>query len=97
MNTVKIANILEGRNLPEAGMALFPFIEEAINSNQTLCIDMEGVDSIPTLFMNTSFGVALDKFGIQKFKSSISFAHIKKSQVDRIKKYLVDYEKAYLV
>ena len=47
MNTVKIANILEGRNLPEAGMALYPFIEEAINSNQTLCIDMEGVDWEP--------------------------------------------------
>lgn len=96
MRLINIASLLEGKSYPDAGAALYPHIESAINSNQMLVIDMTGVDSIPTLFMNTSFGEALGNFGMEKFRKYISFCHIKKAQADRIKEYLYKYELAYL-
>lgn len=96
MKTIQLINILEGKTYPEAGTALFPYLVDAINEGERICIDMSGVDSIPTLFMNTSFGEVLQIYGITSFKKLISFAHIQRSQAERIKKYLIDYERAYL-
>lgn len=96
MNTVYLLELLEGRTYPEAGTALFPYIENAIRTQDPICIDMAGVDSIPTLFMNTSFGEALQAYGASAFKKSITFAHIQRAQAERIKKYVIDYENAYL-
>ena len=59
MKTIQLINILEGKTYPEAGTALFPYLVDAINEGERICIDMSGVDSIPTLFMNTSFGEVL--------------------------------------
>lgn len=92
METLRLSDILYEKSYPEAGVALFPHIEAAIKGKDKLCIDMDGVDSIPTLFMNTSFGEVIRIYGATTFKKVISFTHIQKSQAERIKKYIADYE-----
>lgn len=91
MVTVKIKDILDGKSYPEGGTILFGIIKDAITVNDIVSIDMEDVDSFPTMFMNTSFGNLITLFGLDKTKQSLSFKNIKKSQVERIRKYFNDY------
>jgi hypothetical protein len=91
MVTVKIKDILDGRSYPDGGMMLFGIIRDAINSNQTVSIDMEDVDSFPTMFMNTSFGSLIELFGLDITKRALRFQNIKKAQIERIRKYFNDY------
>lgn len=91
MVTVKIKDILDGRSYPDGGIMLFGIVRDAINSNQTVSIDMEDVDSFPTMFMNTSFGNLIVLFGIDTTKQALRFQNIKKSQIERIRKYFNDY------
>lgn len=91
MVTVKIKDILNGRSYPDGGMILFDIIKEAMNSNQTVSIDMEDVDSFPTMFMNTSFGNLITLYGLDATKQALRFQNIKKAQIERIRKYFNDY------
>jgi hypothetical protein len=90
---IKLKNILEKEDYPNAGNILFGHIKKAINDNEVLIIDMIDVISIPTMFMNNAFGTVIDEFGVDKLKYFISFKNISKSQAERITKYLSDYTK----
>jgi hypothetical protein len=89
---IKLKDILNNRSYPDAGAELLNYIECEINNNGKIIIDMEGVSAIPTMFMNMSFAVIIDKYGIIKAKKMLSFANISKLQIERIKKYFSDYE-----
>lgn len=52
---------------------------------------MIDVLSVPYMFLNTSFGAIIDELWTQKLKDSIGFKNLLKSQVERIQKYLIDY------
>lgn len=56
---------------------------------------MTGVDSIPTMFMTTSFGCIMQDFGAKKLKKAMIFKNITKVQIERIKKYINDYVEVY--
>lgn len=56
---------------------------------------MTGVDSIPTMFMTTSFGCIMQDFGAKKLKKEMIFKNITKVQIERIKKYINDYVEVY--
>ena len=91
MVTVKIKDILNGRSYPEGGAVLFDVVRDAINNNQIVSIDMEDVDSFPTIFINTSFGILISQFGLDVTKKAMRFQNIKRAQVERIRKYFDDY------
>ncbi len=90
---VLLQDILTGKSYPEAGSALFELAEKAVISNEQICLDMKGVESVPTLFMNTSFGDLILRYGIDKTKKLFTFNNITKSQVERIQKYFNDFQK----
>lgn len=94
MKTILIAEILDKeQSYVKAGEVLGEMTREAISSGcRFVRIDMKGVDSFPTTFMNTSFGYLIDDWGIQKTKSVFVFDNILKSQMERIRKYFKDYE-----
>ncbi|MBP8893542.1 MAG: STAS-like domain-containing protein [Saprospiraceae bacterium] len=91
MVTVRIKDVLDGRSYPDGGTMLFGIIKDAMNNNENVSIDMEDVDSFPTMFMNTSFGKLIELFGIDATKKALSFQNIKKVQIERIRKYFNDY------
>jgi len=91
MEAIELKNLLNDNSYPEAGSILFDIIKKAIVSSDKAIIDMKDVISIPTMFMNTSFGAILDEFSMEELKSTISFKNISKSQIERIQKYLSDY------
>lgn len=91
MKTILLKNILAKEAFPDAGDHIFKEIKESIISRDKLIIDMIDVLTVPTMFLNTSFGAIIDEFGALKLKESIGFKNITKSQVERLQKYILDY------
>ena len=58
-NVVLLKDILKDNQYPEAGVLLFKIAKEAIDNGETLILNMCEVESVPTVFMNTSFGELL--------------------------------------
>ena len=77
-NVVLLKDILKDNQYPEAGVLLFKIAKE--------------IESVPTVFMNTSFGELIALYGIEKTKKVFLFKSITKAQLQRIRKYFADYE-----
>lgn len=95
MKQIVLSDILTGRSYPDAGTDFCGILREVIQNNDTLQIDMKGVDSIPTMFMNTSFGKIMSEYGVERLKKAMIFRNISKVQIERIGKYFKDYVEVY--
>lgn len=89
---IKISNIMENVSLTQAGNVLYDKMNECLVANDKLVMDMEGVSSIPSIFLNMSFGQFIDNFGIEKLRGMVSFSNITKLQAERIIDYLKRYK-----
>ncbi|KAA6303553.1 MAG: hypothetical protein EZS26_000104 [Candidatus Ordinivivax streblomastigis] len=92
---VILKEILEDRSYTEGGTVLFQIAEIAVNTGDTVYVDMQDVTAIPTLFMNTSFGNLMDKYGIDKIKKLFRFNNATRIQINRIQKYFNDFQILY--
>ncbi|WP_314313381.1 STAS-like domain-containing protein [Hoylesella marshii] len=92
MCTANIREILVSHsNLPDAGTELYNEIVHAIASGEKVIIDMEGVSSLPSIFLNVSIGKIIDEYDIDTLKKHISFCKITRKQAERLKDYLLRY------
>jgi hypothetical protein len=89
---IVLKDILEGRSYREGGYALFEIAEDAIRQGNIVSLDMKEMRSIPSLFMNTSFGDLILNYGIDNVKKLFVFNNITKSQIDKIQKYFDDFQ-----
>lgn len=92
MCTIKLYDLMAGKDFPDAGSSLYDFIVKNMNCNR-ITIDLEGVSSLPSMFLNVSIGRYMDDYGVDSLKTKISFAKITKAQAERIKEYIDKYEK----
>ena len=88
---ISIKEILDGRNYADAGKILFEKIQQILQDNNSVSIDMKDVESVPTSFMNTSFGDLMNVYGIDKVRESLYFKNITNSMIQRFRKYFDDY------
>lgn len=96
MQTIIVKQYIDAYNdYAKAGDAVCDFAAAAIDSNDMLQFDMTGQDAVSTVFLNTSFGHLIDRFGIERVKRSFRFSNILRSQMDRIRKYFDDYQATY--
>ena len=51
MCTIKLYDVMEGKDFPMAGSSLYDIIRENMNSSDKITIDMEGVSSLPSMFL----------------------------------------------
>jgi len=91
MKTIDLKSLLAQKSYPEAGNFIFNDIKDSIINQDKIILDMRDVLSVPTMFLNTSFGAIIEEFGTEKLKECIGFKNITKSQVERIQKYLIDF------
>lgn len=84
--------LMEGKNYPDAGEALFHEIEKHINDSEKVVVDMTGIDALPSMFLNTSIGRVIDSYGKQMLKDHVAFTMVTKSQVLRLQDYLERYK-----
>jgi hypothetical protein len=92
MISILLKDILNGRTYPEGGSVLFEVAKKAVQEGNTISLDLDGVESFPTTFMNTSFGDLIELYGIETTKTLFRFNNITASQVKRIRKYFTDYQ-----
>ncbi|MBQ7942349.1 MAG: STAS-like domain-containing protein [Muribaculaceae bacterium] len=92
MNKILVKDLLKGGSYPDGGAELYNLAYPIISNNQIVNIDLTDVDSVPTLFMNMSFGKLISDFGKIKVMKSLKFFNITKSQLERIKKYFSNFK-----
>ena len=63
MCVVNLRQVLENCTFPEAGNKLYAILSDNIGNDEQIVINMEGVSSLPSLFLNTSFGQYIQKNG----------------------------------
>ena len=92
MCIVHLSNIInDSADLPKAGDALYQIITDSINGSDKVVIDMTDVIALPSIFLNVSLGMLIDKWGKQKVKEVVSFKNVSKQQAFRIKEYFDRY------
>ena len=90
--TFIIKDYVNNKTYPEIGALVFNEVKKDLNTLEFVIIDMDEISSVPTSFMNTSFGDLIEEYGIQKTKSFFRFKNIRKTQLERFAKYFKDYE-----
>lgn len=93
MCTIKLCDVMDGKDFPEAGNSLYNLIIKHIHDNERITIDLEGISSLPSMFLNVSIGRYMDEFGVENLKRKIGFVKITKAQAERIKEYIDKYVK----
>jgi len=92
MTTIIISNLLDRhQSYPLAGDEVYNIIDPKMTGEESFIMDMAGVSSVPTVFLNASLGRLIDVYGIANVKSKIGFVNIMRAQLDRIRKYFDDY------
>ncbi len=81
----------QNKDFVAAGNALYLSIKEAMTNHDTLSVDMEGVTSLPSIFLNASLGRIIDEVGKEKLKRSVGFVKITKQQAMRLRDYMLRY------
>ena len=84
MNTA----LQQSKDYSVAGQYLYKSIKEAIANNDRLSVDMDGVTSLPSVFLNVSLGRIIDEEGKDKLKQYVGFVKITKQQALRLRDYL---------
>lgn len=84
--------VLCNRSYPEAGNLLFEMMEKYISAHEKLILDMSGVDSLPSMFLNNSIGLYLERHGDNSLKGKMIFENITASQVQRLKEYMLRFQ-----
>lgn len=92
MKTIILNDLLKENNYVNSGFIVFNEAKDAVSNNETVILDMENVESVPTNFLNASLGSLMDIYGVEQTRRSFGFKNILKSQVERIKKYFNDYQ-----
>lgn len=81
MNTA----LQQSKDYSVAGQYLYKSIKEAIANNDRLSVDMDGVTSLPSVFLNVSLGRIIDEEGKDKLKQYVGFVKITKQQALRLR------------
>ncbi len=81
----------QSEDLSVAGNSFYNSIKQAISNNNKLSVNMDGVTSLPSVFLNISLGRIIDEEGKDKLKQYVGFVRITKQQAIRLSDYLQRY------
>ncbi len=93
MCTINIKDLVQNQSLPSAGEALFSIMIDKMNDQDSIILNMEGVHSLPSLFLNPSLGRFIEENGVDLLKHKIKFSHITKTQAERLNEYIQKFNK----
>lgn len=92
MCTFNMSIVLQqSEDLSVAGNSFYNSIKQAISNNDKLSVNMDGVTSLPSVFLNISLGRIIDEEGKDKLKQYVGFVRITKQQAIRLSDYLQRY------
>lgn len=80
-----------GNSLPDAGQIFYDAINNAILTGENIVVDMTGVSSLPSIFLNVSVGRIIEEQGKDVLRAHVTFVKITKQQAIRLKEYFSRY------
>ncbi len=86
--------ISTSKGATDAGACLYAGLKSQVRDNGKAVIDMTGVTSLSSVFLNVSIGRIIDEYGMEAIKNTISFINITQQQAKRLKEYLERYSSA---
>lgn len=92
MCTINLKDIMSKQSLPEAGSSLFEIMMLKLQKEDHVVLDMDGVTSLPSIFLNMSLGRFIEDKGVELLKQKITFARISKGQAERLQEYIEKFE-----
>lgn len=93
MKTIQMQTILsQNKDLPSAGQILYAKLIQAEKVQDKVCVDMQGVTTLPSILLNSSIGKFVDENGKDKLKYILTFSNITKAQAERLRDYLQRYK-----
>ncbi len=93
MCIISIEPILtENIDFTQAGAVFYGHLKGALNSSEKITVNMENVNALPSIFLNVSIGKIIEEYGLDKIRTSISFAKINKAQALRLQDYLMEFK-----
>lgn len=88
MCTINLRDIIVHRPLPEAGSRLLDMMMSKLNAGESIILDMDGVPSLPSIFLNMSIGKFIEEHGVELLKQKVTFSKISKGQAARLQEYI---------
>lgn len=88
MCTINLQAMLSNKSFPDAGRDLFDVMKSKVNSEKKIVINLDGVVSLPSMFLNVSIGQFISEYGVDLLKEKVSFAQISATQAQRIREYI---------
>ena len=88
MCIINLKDIMANQSLPDAGNRLFDVMMSKLNAGENVILDLDGVPSLPSIFLNTSIGKFIEEKGVDQLKQKVSFAHISRGQAERLQVYI---------
>ena len=82
MCTIKLNTIMRSDDFVASGGLLFNKMKAAIENADRVVVDMEDVTSLPSMFLNVSFGKFIDEYVVDR---------LTKQQPERISDYIEKY------
>ena len=82
---IQLSQIMVNRTYPESGQVLYDTMIPLLSADQQVVLDMADVISLPSMFLNASIGMVVQKYGAEKVKKSVVFHHVTKAQAERLK------------
>lgn len=92
MCTISLRDIIIHRPLPEAGSKLLDIMISKLDAGESIVLDMDGVPSLPSIFLNMSIGRFIEENGVALLKRKVTFSKISKGQADRLQEYIHKFE-----
>lgn len=79
-------------DLTVSGSILYNELKSRIADGRKVVVDMHDASSLPSIFLNVSFGRIIDEFGVSAISDFVSFAKITRTQAERLQKYIQNYQ-----
>ena len=84
---IQLSQLMADRPYPESGQMLYDYMSPLLANGESVTLDLAGVISLPSMFLNASIGMAAREYGVESIKKNIAFRHVTKTQAERLKEY----------
>ena len=92
MCTINLKDIMANQSLPDAGSRLLDIMISKLTAGENIILDLDGVPSLPSIFLNMSIGKFIEEKGVGLLKQKVSFTQITKGQAERLQEYIRKFE-----